>query len=92
MPFFESETTSATAGARRFYEGPPQRNPLPSSKLTEKSLRYASSILRVHDIWCVAFILYVTVNKFEPDRRLALVLKFLILAVGAAAIARLLMR
>jgi hypothetical protein len=42
-------------------------------------------------IWCVAFMLYVTVHKFEPNRRLALVLKFLILAVGAAAIARLLM-
>ena len=46
------------------------------------------ALFYVFTIWCVASILYVTVNKFEPDRRLALVLKFLILAVGAAAIAR----
>ena len=50
------------------------------------------ALFYVFTIWCVAFVLYVTVNKFEPDRRLALVLKFLILGVGAAAIARLLMR
>jgi len=49
------------------------------------------ALFYVFAIWCVAFILYVTVNKFEPDRRLAFVLKFLTLAVGAAAIARRLM-
>jgi hypothetical protein len=36
----------------------------------------------------VAAVLFVAVNEFEPDRRLALVLKFLVLAVGVAAIAR----
>ena len=46
------------------------------------------ALFYVFTIRCVAFILYVTVDKFEPDRRLALVLKFLIIAVGAAAIAR----
>jgi hypothetical protein len=46
------------------------------------------ALIYVFTIWCVAAILYVTVNEFEPNRRLAFVLKFLILAVGAAAIAR----
>jgi hypothetical protein len=49
------------------------------------------ALFYVFTIWCVAFILYVTVSKFEPNHRLALVLKLAILAVGAAAIARLLM-
>ena len=35
------------------------------------------ALFYVFAIWCVAFILYVIVDKFEPDRRLALVLKFL---------------
>ena len=35
----------------------------------------------------VAGILFVAVNEFEPDRRLALTLKFLILAVSVAATA-----
>jgi hypothetical protein len=36
----------------------------------------------------VAAVLFLIVDKFEPDRRYANVLKLLILAVGAAAIAR----
>ena len=38
-------------------------------------------------ILAVAAVLFVGVHWLEPDRRLALVLKFLIVAVGAAAIA-----
>jgi len=49
------------------------------------------ALFYVFTIWYVASILYGTVNKFEPDRRLALVLKFLILGVGAAVVARRLM-
>jgi hypothetical protein len=39
-------------------------------------------------ISCVATILFVSVHWLEPNHRLALVLKLLILAVGAVAIAR----
>jgi len=39
----------------------------------------------------VAAVLFVGVHWLEPDRRLALVLKFLILGVGAAVVARRLM-
>ena len=42
-------------------------------------------------ILAVAAVLFLGVHWLEPDRRLTLVLKFLILAVGAAAIARRLM-
>jgi hypothetical protein len=35
----------------------------------------------------LAAVLFVGINNFEPSPRLALVLKFLILVVGAAAIA-----
>jgi hypothetical protein len=45
------------------------------------------ALIYVFAIWCVATVLYVTVNEFEPNPRLATVLKFLILALGAAAIA-----
>lgn len=38
-------------------------------------------------IWCVTTVLYVTVNNFEPNRRLAIALQFIILAVGTAAFA-----
>jgi hypothetical protein len=50
------------------------------------------TLFYVFTIWCVAAVLYVTVNEIEPNPRLAFVLKFLILAVGAAAIASRLMR
>ena len=36
----------------------------------------------------VAVVLFLIVDKFEPDRRYANVLKLIILALGAAAIAR----
>jgi uncharacterized membrane protein len=42
-------------------------------------------------ICVVAAVLFLIVDKFEPDRRYANVLKLLILALGAAAIARRLM-
>jgi hypothetical protein len=45
------------------------------------------ALVYVFTIWCVATVLYVIVNEFEPNRRLAIVLQFLILAVSAAAIA-----
>jgi hypothetical protein len=45
------------------------------------------ALIYMFAIWFVATVLYGIVNKFEPNPRLALVLKFLILAVGAAAIA-----
>jgi len=41
----------------------------------------------VFTVWCVGTILLRVVNKFEPNPRLALALKFLIIASGAAAIA-----
>ena len=46
------------------------------------------AVVYVFTIWCVATVLYVIVNELEPNRRLAMVLQFLILAVGAAAIVR----
>jgi hypothetical protein len=46
------------------------------------------ALIYVRAIWSVATPLYVIVNNFAPDRRLAMVLQFLILAVGAAAIAK----
>ena len=49
------------------------------------------ALVYVFTIWCVATVLYVIVNEFEPNRRLAFVLEFLVLALGAAAIARRLM-
>jgi hypothetical protein len=49
------------------------------------------TLFYVFTIWCVAAILFVSVHEHEPNRRLALVLEFLILAVGAAAISRLLL-
>jgi hypothetical protein len=48
------------------------------------------AVIYVFAIWFVAAVLYGIV-KFEPNPRLALVLKFLIFAVGAAAIASRLM-
>ena len=39
-------------------------------------------------ICCVAAVLFMSVNDLEPNDRNALVVKLLILAVGAAAIAR----
>jgi hypothetical protein len=45
-------------------------------------------LVYIFTIWCVAAILFVTVHEFEPNRRLALVLELLILALGTAAIAR----
>jgi surface polysaccharide O-acyltransferase-like enzyme len=39
-------------------------------------------------ICVVAVVLFLIVDKFEPDRRYANVLKLIILALGAAAIAR----
>jgi hypothetical protein len=46
------------------------------------------ALVYMFTIWCVATVLYVIVNELEPNRRLATVLQFLILAVGAAAIVR----
>jgi hypothetical protein len=46
----------------------------------------------VFSVRCVGTILLRVVNKFEPNPRLALVLKFLILAISAAAIVSRLMR
>jgi hypothetical protein len=45
------------------------------------------ALIYMFAIWCVASVLYVTVNEYEPNPRLALALKFLVLVVGAAAIA-----
>jgi hypothetical protein len=50
------------------------------------------TLFYVFTIWCVATVLYVIVNEHERNRRLAMVLKFLILAVSAAAIASRFMR
>ena len=49
------------------------------------------AFIYVFAIWCVATILYASVDRLETNRRLALVLKLLILAVSAAATVRRLM-
>ena len=46
------------------------------------------ALLYSFTICFVAAVLFLIVDKFEPDRRYANVLKLLILALGAAAIAR----
>jgi hypothetical protein len=46
----------------------------------------------VFAVWCVATILLRVVSRFEPNPRLAFVLRFLIIATGAAAITSRLMR
>jgi hypothetical protein len=43
-------------------------------------------------IWVIATILFVTVDKIEPNRRYALVLKLLIVFISGVAIAGRLMR
>ena len=49
------------------------------------------ALIYVLTIWCVAIILYASVDRLETNRRLALVLKLLILAISAAATVRRLM-
>ena len=49
------------------------------------------AFIYVFTIWCLAAILYASVDQLKTNRRLALVLKFLILAISAAATARRLM-
>jgi hypothetical protein len=49
------------------------------------------ALIYVVTIWCLATILYASVDRLETDRRLALALKLLILAVSAAATVRRLM-
>jgi hypothetical protein len=49
------------------------------------------AFIYVFTIWCLAAILYASVDRLETDRRLALALKLLILAVSAAATVRRLM-
>jgi hypothetical protein len=49
------------------------------------------ALIYVFTIWSLAAILYASVDRLETNRRLALVLKLLILATGAAATARRLM-
>jgi hypothetical protein len=39
-------------------------------------------------LWCIGGTLILIVNMFEPNRQLAFVLEFVVLALGAAAIAR----
>ena len=43
------------------------------------------AFIYVFSIWVVATTLFVAVNEVEPNRRLALVLKFLIVFVSVAA-------
>ncbi len=50
-----------------------------------------SASIYVFGICVVAAVLFVTVDKIEPNRRYAMVLKVLIVFVSAAAIARRLM-
>ena len=49
------------------------------------------ALIYVFTIWCLATILYASVDRLETNRRLALVLKLLILAISAAATVRRLM-
>jgi hypothetical protein len=46
------------------------------------------ALIYVLVIVCVAAVLFASVNAFEPNGRLALWLKLLVLALAAAAIAR----
>ena len=46
------------------------------------------TFIYVIGIWVVAAILFAGVDKIEPNRRYALVLKLLIVFVGAVAVAR----
>jgi hypothetical protein len=50
------------------------------------------ALIYVLTIWCAATVLYTIVNEYEPNRRIAAVLQFLILAVGAAAVTSRFMR
>jgi hypothetical protein len=43
------------------------------------------AFIYVFTIWCLATILYASVDWLETNRRIALVLKLLILAISAAA-------
>jgi hypothetical protein len=43
------------------------------------------AFIYVFTIWCLAAILYASLGQLETDRRLALVLKLLTLAMSAAA-------
>jgi hypothetical protein len=45
-------------------------------------------LIYVFAILCGASVLFISVNELEPNRRLALWLELLVLAVAAAAIAR----
>jgi hypothetical protein len=45
------------------------------------------AFIHVFSVCVVAAILFVSVDEIEPDRRLALALKFLIVSVSAVAIA-----
>ena len=49
------------------------------------------AFIYVFTIWCLATILYASVDWLETNRHLALVLKLLILAISAAATVRRLM-
>jgi hypothetical protein len=49
------------------------------------------AFIYVFTIWCVATVLYASVEWLETNRRLALVLKLLIIATGAAVTVRQLM-
>jgi hypothetical protein len=64
--------------------------PCPQMHLKIKTGEMATSemlaLIYVFAIWCIATVLYGIVKKFEPNPRLALALKFLIIALGAAAI------
>jgi hypothetical protein len=46
------------------------------------------SFIYIVTIWCAAALLFVAVHELEPNRRLALLLEFLILALGTEAISR----
>jgi hypothetical protein len=50
------------------------------------------AFIHVFSVCVVAAILYVSVDEIEPNRRYALVLKFLIVFVSVAAVAGRLMR
>jgi hypothetical protein len=50
------------------------------------------AFIYVFSIWVVATTLFVAVNEIEPNPRLALALKFLIVFVSLAAVAGRLMR
>ena len=65
-------------------------SPSPSASSTAFVISSTNSQTFIYMLtfWCVGGTLILIVDRFEPDRQLAFVLEFVVLALGVAAIAR----